>query len=198
MQPHRISAKIYVDNAASVDLDQVIPVFHRWIKDGSVPGLLIDVADYTHVPDGPGVMLIGHDRDYAMDMGSGRAGMACFRKRIAEGSLVERIRTTVHGALKAAAEFERNPAPHGALTFRTDELSIAILDRHEAPNTPEVYEAVRAAAQPLLDELFEGGEVAIEPGVDDIREPVTLKVTVRGAADLATLISRLETAGATA
>jgi len=194
MQPHRISAKIYVDNAEAVDLDKVIPVFHRWIKDGAVPGLLIDVADYTHVPDGPGVMLIGHDRDYAVDMGGGRAGMACFRKRIADGSLAERIRVAVHGALKAAAALEANPAPHGSLSFRTDELAIQILDRIETPNTPESFEQVRAATQPLLDELFEGGEITVEPGVDDFREPVTLKVTVSGAADLATLVSRLESA----
>jgi len=31
-----------------------------------VPGLLIDVADYAHVPDGPGVILIGHDVDYGI------------------------------------------------------------------------------------------------------------------------------------
>ncbi|MBI1372003.1 MAG: hypothetical protein GC159_04485 [Phycisphaera sp.] len=198
MQPHRISAKLFVDNHEAVDLHKVIPVFHRWIRDAAAPGLLIDVADYTHVPQGPGVVLIGHDRDYAIDVTGDRPGMQCVRKRIAEGNLVERIRATVHGALKGAAEFERDASPHGPLTFRTDELLVQILDRLEAPNTAETFEQVKAATAELFGELYEGGDVSVDRGSDDLRDPLTLKVNVTGAADLATLITRLETAGATA
>jgi len=192
MQPHRISVKLFVDKAEAVELDQVIPVFHRWIKEGSAPGLLVDVADYRHVPDGPGVMLIGHDRDYALDMIAGRPGMMCIRKRIAEGTLVERVRATLLGALKGAAAFEANPAPHGPLTFRTDEVSVQILDRLEVPNTPEAFASVKDDVAALFNDAYEGGEVTIERGSDDFRDALTLNVTVNGAADLATLIARLE------
>ena len=40
-------------SAGSIDLTQAIPVFHRWIQEQALPGLLIDVADYRHVPEGP-------------------------------------------------------------------------------------------------------------------------------------------------
>lgn len=48
------------------DLEEFIPVFHRWIQRQALPGLLIDVADYRHVAGGPGIVLIGHEGDYGI------------------------------------------------------------------------------------------------------------------------------------
>ena len=44
-------------------------VFHAWIQKGAVEGLLLDVADYQHIQDGPGMILIGDQVDYAFDLG---------------------------------------------------------------------------------------------------------------------------------
>ena len=63
----RIVVKFHLDDGSPVELDKVIPVFHRWIQTGAVEGLLIDVADYSHVPQGPGVMLIAHEGNYALE-----------------------------------------------------------------------------------------------------------------------------------
>ncbi|MBY0396577.1 MAG: hypothetical protein K2X91_08940, partial [Thermoleophilia bacterium] len=77
----RIGVKLYAEDPAAVRPDRFIPVFHGWIQRGAVPGLLIDVADYAHVPQGPGVMLIGHEADHAIDLGEGRPGVLYQRKR---------------------------------------------------------------------------------------------------------------------
>ena len=60
----------------SVDLGAAIPVFHRWIQDRVCPEMLIDVADYRHVPNGPGVVLMGHEASYSLDNTKGRLGPA--------------------------------------------------------------------------------------------------------------------------
>jgi hypothetical protein len=43
-----------VNDAEKIDLEAVIPVFHRWIQEQIFDELLLDVANYSHVPDGPG------------------------------------------------------------------------------------------------------------------------------------------------
>lgn len=62
MDPHKLQLKIFfaADVAQGLALDPFIPVFHRWIEERTLPELVIDVANYAHVPEGPGVVLIGH------------------------------------------------------------------------------------------------------------------------------------------
>jgi len=73
--PHRIKIKYFVQEPENVDLPAFVPLFHRWIQNQSGDDLLIDVADYKHVPNGPGVLLMGHQADYALDMSQGRPGL---------------------------------------------------------------------------------------------------------------------------
>ena len=60
---------------------------------------MIDVANYAHVPKGPGVALIGHGTDYFIDEGEGRLGLLYNRKR---------------GAPDAGAAARRHVPPHAA------------------------------------------------------------------------------------
>ena len=64
MQAQKLQVKFFAN--AEISETALVPVFHDWIRERVVPDeLLIDVADYSHVPDGPGVMIIGHHADYA-------------------------------------------------------------------------------------------------------------------------------------
>ena len=60
-QLQRFGLKLFVDSAAVVSPHACVPIFHRWIQTGAVDGLLIDVADYTHLTDGPRVLLVAHE-----------------------------------------------------------------------------------------------------------------------------------------
>ena len=48
------------------NLSAYVAVFHDWIRRGATEDLLIDVVSYEHVPAGPGVLLLGHEVDYAI------------------------------------------------------------------------------------------------------------------------------------
>ena len=79
--PHRISVKFYFEDL-SVDVEEFIPVFHRWIRENVVPNeLLLDVADYKHIVDGPAILLVGHEADYVVDLTGGKPGFQYVRKR---------------------------------------------------------------------------------------------------------------------
>ncbi len=49
-----INMKIFVKDPSAIHLADAVGVFHHWIRDSVCPELLIDVADYTHVHEGPG------------------------------------------------------------------------------------------------------------------------------------------------
>ena len=68
MDLQKFGIKLYLNTNASYKLSDFIPVFHNWIQEKVVSDhLLIDVADYSHIPDGPGVMLISHEGHYSLD-----------------------------------------------------------------------------------------------------------------------------------
>lgn len=131
-------------------LDAAIPVFHRWIQTGAMPELLIDVADYRHVPDGPGVILIGHEANYSLDCADGRLGLLYNRKTVYGDSFAERLRLAYNRALEAARRLEQEPEFAGRLSFNARRCEVIVNDRMLAPNTPKTW----AALQPELEAFF--------------------------------------------
>jgi len=189
MEAHKLQLKIYATSAAAkaVSPEALIPVFHRWIKDHALPELTIDVANYGHVPKGPGVVLIGHGADYFMDEGEGRLGLLHNRKR--SGSAPgERLADLARRTLHAAALLEKDPTLAGKLTFATNELLFKINDRLAAPNTDATFAALKGELEALGKQLFAGAfELAREGGPKDL---FTARFKSPASAPLATLLER--------
>jgi hypothetical protein len=189
MDAHRLQLKIFVapGSARAVEPDALVPVFHRWIKERLLPELVIDVASYVHVPEGPGVVLIGHGSDYFMDQGEGRLGLLHNRKRAGpppSDRLTDLARRTLH----AAALLERDPALSGALRFATNELLFRINDRLTAPNTDTVFASVKPELEVLARRIFAGPfELAQVGGPKDL---FSVRLTSPASAPLATLVDR--------
>jgi hypothetical protein len=102
MIPNKMQVKVFAPHLDARLLPEIVPVFHRWITERALGEVLIDVADYRHVFQGPGITLIGHESTYHLDescepkpqgMSHGQAagsntsvpksnyGLVCFRKR---------------------------------------------------------------------------------------------------------------------
>jgi len=157
MNAHKLQLKIYATPASAkvVAPEALIPVFHRWIKDKALPELIIDVANYGHVPEGPGVVLIGHGADYFMDDGEGRLGLLHNRKRSGPPA-GERLGDLARRTLHAAALLEKEPSLGGKLAFATNELLFRINDRLAAPNTDATFASLKAELEALGQQLFAG------------------------------------------
>lgn len=190
MRVQRIGLKYYVEDAAAVDLPALIPVFHRWIQQHSVPGLLIDVADYKHVHEGPGVVLVGDECEYRMDLGEGRPGLCYVRKRDTGDDLQEALRRSLAALLPACVKLEHEPA-FGGTRFVTGEVLVSILDRLSAANAPEALDAVQTDIQAVLAPLYGSGELELERVDEDPRECCAVRVKSREAPALTELIARL-------
>ena len=193
MTPQRIAAKFLVepDPAAAVALEPVIGLFHRFIQEQSLPGLLLDVADYAHVPDGPGVVLIGHDVDYGIDLSGGEAGLLVVRKRFAGQAFGDVLRDTLGRALRAAQVI--GDETDLGLRFASDALTLHFFDRLVTPNSDEAFEAVRGEVEPVAERLYGAARYELSRVHSDDRRKA-LSVSVRGSGEVAppsALIERL-------
>ncbi len=171
---------------------EFVPVFHRWIQEQSFPDhLLIDVADYAHVPDGPGTLLVTSEANIHMDRTDGLLGLMYVRKLPIAGATD--VNAVLHGvfahALKAADLLEKDPALAGQLRFRTDEVSVRFNDRLLTPNTPETIADFGPHVAVAAEQLF-GGPVKVTPHNTSPRQLLDLRVTSTDAPPVATLLDR--------
>ena len=115
MDTVKYELKLFVEDASGVDLEEFIPIFHHWIQTQELEELLIDVADYRHVPHGPGVVLITHDAHYAMDLADGRLGLLYSRRRETHPclgviqSVADRLRSVWQRTLTACQRLAMHP-----------------------------------------------------------------------------------------
>jgi hypothetical protein len=193
MDAQQIEIKWLAAPGSEADVEQLTRVFHGWIQESRVTeDILVDVTDYSHVHDGPGVMLIAHGAHYGMDTGRGRLGLLYSRKRaLADVDFPERVRRCFHASLHAATMLEQDPALHGKLTFRTDEVIFRIQNRLHAPPTLETFDSVEPALQSLLDHLWGPGIAVPEWTKDDPREAFTITIKATSAPGVSALFAKL-------
>jgi hypothetical protein len=189
MEAQKLQLKIFAapESAQCIELEAFLGVFHRWIKERVLSELLIDVANYAHVPEGPGVVLIGHGSDYFLDQGEGRLGLLHNRKR-AGRSPTEQLADLARRTLHAASLLEREPELSGALRFATNELLFRINDRLAAPNTDATFVSVKPELEELANQVFGGGfELARAGGPKDL---FAVRITSAVSVPIATLLER--------
>jgi hypothetical protein len=191
--PHKIIIKLFAA-ADTFEPAEFVPVFHRWIQQQSLPGhLLIDVADYAHVPDGPGTLLVTSEANIHMDRSEGKLGLMYVRKLPIAGATS--INQVLHGvfanALAAAALMESDAALAGRLRFRTDEVSVRFNDRLLTPNTPETVADYGPHVAEAAKEIY-GHPVKVTPHNTSPRELLDLRVTSTDAPPVSTLKSNAE------
>lgn len=185
MQANKIHVKLYATKSPASD--KLVPVFHRWIRDKVLDELAIDVADYEHVHQGPGVVLVGHEFDYYWDLGEGRPGLIYSRKRSAPPSAT-RLADAVRRALVGCKLLEQEAGLDAA--FKTDELVVRLPDRLNAPVSDASYAAFQAELAPLAEKLYSGAKVSIERVGGD-RDMLGARVKASAAGSVAELLARV-------
>lgn len=179
MEIQHVNIKIYSSTPEAVSLDEAILIFHRWIRDDVAEELLIDVADYSHVPAGPGVLLIGHQAAYSLEEGEEeRPGLLYNAKTKRDGSNTDRIVHALRQAIKACAVLEGESTWSKPVKFNAGDIAVIINDRALAPNTPETFAALRDELTAAVKAVFgdsAGFELSYEQGDARRRFQVSLK-----------------------
>ena len=188
MQSEKLQIKFFAKSAA-FDHEAIVPVFQRFIREHAFDELMIDVADYKHVKNGPGIVLVGDANDYYLDEGEGRPGLLFSRKRHGAGP-DGRLREGLARALRACKLLEEAPELGGKLTFVSDEILVRLPDRLRAPNDDASFAEASKELSTLLDKLYGSGAFAIERG-PAAPAPLELRVKAKAAPALAALLAAL-------
>ena len=191
-----VSVKLFLADSAGVRLEELIPVFHRWIKEDLLEDELpIDVANYEHVPKGPGVLLVCDTAHYHVDERAGRTGLRYRGRREARGVGADAVTTAFRAALQAARLLETDPVLENRYRFRTDEFELGIFDRLRAPSAAATLEAIRPELTEAVRGLYGVGDVGLELS-SDAREPFMVTVTTGASPSVEELLGRLAAAKA--
>jgi len=176
-----VNVKLMVQNPEDADLEPLIPVFHRWIQDQECEELLLDVADYRHVPAGPGVVLIGHEANYSVDNADNRLGVRYNRKALLDGNLQDRLEQAVRAAIGACQRLEDDSTLNGSIRFNRREMEMFINDRLLAPNSNRTREALEPEIRALCQRLFGGAEYFLGHGESDPRKLFSVSISTEKA-----------------
>jgi len=174
MNPLRLTVSIPVSGIS--DIEPALGVFHRLIQRRLVEGFLLDVADYRHVPNGPGVMLVGQDVDYGITSGA----LTVTMKRRGDGAaaqFTDALRMAL-GAVEAISADGALPA-----TFDATQPRVSVADR-KLGSAAEIQSALLSEVAPVVTAVF-GPDAAVgEVSFADSRRLPEIWVKAPGAGDV--------------
>ena len=186
MNVQHINIKFYLKNPQKVNLGDYSAVFNAWIQKQALDELLIDTADYLHVHNGPGLLLIGYEADYSLDNRAGRLGLLYNRKAPLEGTTQEKLAQAARAVLTAAQKLEKE----NGLKFDGQEAQIIINDRLLVPNTAKSYAALEPDLAAFLNGFYNGAGYHLSQAADS-RERFTVNVKTETAFTVDALLKNL-------
>jgi hypothetical protein len=191
VKARKVQIKLFIDTPRDLNPDPIVPVFHRWIQESALGEMLMDVAQYGHVHQGPAVLLVGHASDYAIDFAEGKAGLLYSRKREAPSDAAECVKDALRRALAAAKKLEEDKTLPAPVRFRGDELLFRLNDRLLAPNDAETLSSVEPVLKGVLSEVFGAAPTIRQQGTT--RELFTVSVAAPNgkAPTVSELLSRI-------
>jgi hypothetical protein len=171
MDVHRLGVKFFAADPASVRLPDFIQIFHGWIQKQIVENhLLIDVHNYSHIHQGPGILLVAHEGNFSMDMTDGRPGLLYYRKTPATGTPADHLTTILKSALQGCRLLEER------VRFRTDDFVILANDRLNTPNDEETFSQLKPILSAALERTFGSAKFTVTRISEDPKERLTVRV----------------------
>jgi len=189
MELQKLSVKFFVEQPNALALTDFIEIFHSWIQ--ATDGIYHDVADYSHMQAGPGIVLVANDANISIDESGNRRGLLFSQKAPLDGTNQEKLRTVLRSALENCRKLEAEPALRGKLRFAANEAVISLNDRLLGDNSQETFDAVKGDIEAVAQQLFGGATVSVERD-DDARRQFNLHVKSSAAIDLAKALANLQ------
>jgi hypothetical protein len=189
MELQHFVAKLHVDGALGLDPAKVVDVLHTWVANQTVPGVvLIDVAELLHVPNGPGVVAVGVEADYALDHTDGIWGVLSRRKSVLPGTNTDRVSEALASAARIAQRLQE--AFPGTLKLSSTTFELIINDRGVATNTAATYTTAVPEIEKALRTVLGHGDFKLVRHDAEPRKRFGVTVTSSKPFDLAALAKR--------
>ena len=139
------------------DIESFVPLFHNWIQEDRIPNhIMVDVVDYKHILDGPGIMLIAHEGHFSLDFENNELGLLYMRKTQLGDNVSETLSAiqAIQQILDFAVELIKIDSAIGEKIEFSDEYQLLSNDRFEFPNNAESEEKLLQVASGVFSDAI--------------------------------------------
>lgn len=190
MDLQKINVKFFAAEPNKVPLTDFIDIFHGWIQ--ATDGVYHDVADYSHMQAGPGIVLVADDANVSIDETGNRRGLLYSQKGKLSGSNIEKLSTVLRSALENCQRLEQDPALRGKLRFVGNQLEILVNDRLVAPNTRDAFEEIKPEIDFLARRLYSTTNFTLLRNHEDPRHRLNVTLSTPLSFETKTLLENLQ------
>jgi hypothetical protein len=190
MELQKINVKVFTAEPNKVPLADFIDVFHGWIQ--ATEGVYLDVADYSHMQAGPGIVLVANDSNVSIDETDNRRGLLYSQKSKLGGSNLEKLSAVLRSALENCQRLEQEPALRGKLRFAGNQVEILVNDRLVAPNTEVTFEEIRPEIDFLARRLYSTTNFTLLWNQQDPRHRFNVTISTPLSLETKTLLNNLQ------
>ena len=177
MDLYRLGIKFFSVAGQPIEPTEFIPIFHEWIQKQTIDNhLLIDVHNYSHIHDGPGILLVAHEGNFSTETADDRMGLLYYRKQP-----IQMFTEIIKPAVQGYRLLEDDPRLRGRLRFRSDEVLIVANDRLLVPNNDETFSALEPRVSAALNQVL-GKSFKLSRISDDPKERLSVRAQTREAA----------------
>ncbi|HEX4989590.1 MAG TPA: hypothetical protein VFW91_12485 [Candidatus Binatia bacterium] len=190
MELQKINVKVFTAEPNNIPLTDFIDIFHNWIQ--ATDGVYLDVADYSHMQAGPGIVLVADDANVSIDETGNRRGLLYSQKGKLSGSNLEKLNTVLRSALENCQRLEQEPALRGKLRFVGNEVEILVNDRLVASNTSDAFEEIRPEIDFLGRRLYASTNFTLLRNHEDPRHRLNVTLSTPLSFETKTLLENLQ------
>jgi hypothetical protein len=188
MDLQKLNVKVFVECSDGIALTDFIDIFHGWIQ--ASDGDYYDVADYSHMQAGPGIVLIANDANVSIDETENRRGLLFSQKGWLTGSNQEKLRSVFRSALENCRKLEEEAALRGKLRFAVNEALLSVNARLLGTNSQESFDEIHGEIDAFTQHLFNSADVRIERGGDP-RQRLHVRIKTSAALNLERALENL-------
>ena len=162
MELQKFGIKLFFKTNGGYPSKDFIPVFHNWIQTNSIPDhLLIDVIDYSHIQDGPGIMLIAHEGQISLDKENNSPGLLYLRTSKIEGDFQKRFKFAFATLINTAKLLQNNKIGTN-VAFETKAFRFIANDRLLAENNKYNQSIFSKTLNEILEKNYPDAKWVIE------------------------------------
>jgi hypothetical protein len=188
MELKKIAVKFFVADSNNPPLTDFIDLFHGWIQ--ATDGVYHDVADYSHMQAGPGIVLVANDANVSIDETENRRGLLYSRKQPLPGTNPQKILRTFGLALDICKRLEAESSLSKRIKFRCDETLFTVNDRLITPNDEATFLALKDDVEDAVGGLYRGSRFTLDHNKDP-RQRFSIAIRASEPFDLDTLIANV-------
>ena len=146
----RIDVKQLLVSPPDPNLDPFLVIFNRWRQREDDPSDWVDLADYAHMPRGPGILIAGKRNTFSVNLNPPGPGLLTSVRNGLKGSLEDRFREAFRRARELNAAVVAEPEFPADFRVVDDAWEVFLNDRLRFSNTAESDVRVRPALAACL------------------------------------------------